>query len=128
MACAPRYARWPTPAHLIASNSGWTLRMSPLTPNAAAVPCTRLELLTPSAVHLPRRRPPTRVFLVTTAKSGPGISTRTTANARNSAYFDHDMVFTLPAAAASPRLLIRVRQRRRPGHDSNPVFMTVKHL
>src|SRR5207248_4523502 len=94
-----------TPAHLIASNSGWTLRMSPLTPNAAAVPCTRLELLTPSAVHLPRRRPPTSVFLVTTAKSGPGIKTRTTANARNSAYFDHDMAFTLPAAAASPRLL-----------------------
>ncbi|HET9079988.1 MAG TPA: hypothetical protein VFO01_05680 [Trebonia sp.] len=70
--------------------------MSPLTPNAAAVPCTRFELLTPSAVHLPRRRPPTRVFLVTTAKSGPGIKTRTTANARNSAYFDHDMVLTLP--------------------------------
>src|SRR5690349_10001050 len=60
-------------------------------PAAAAAPCTRFELLTPRAVHLPRRRPPARVFLVTTAKSGPGIRTRTTANARNSAYFDHDM-------------------------------------
>ena len=66
--------------------------MSALRPNAAAVPCTRLELLTPSAVHLPRRRPPTSVFLVTTAKSAPGIRTRTAANARNSAYFDHDML------------------------------------
>src|SRR5260370_16573973 len=66
---------------------------------SVAVPCTRLELLTPSAVHLPRRRPPTRVFLVTTAKSAPGITMRTTANARNSAYFDHDMLATLPPGA-----------------------------
>ena len=65
--------------------------MSALRPHAAALPWTRLELDTPSAVHLPRRRPPTRVFLVTTAKSGPGITIRTTAKARNSAYFDHDM-------------------------------------
>jgi hypothetical protein len=79
--------------------------MSALRPNAAAVPCTRFELLTPSAVHLPRRRPPTRVFLVTTAKSGPGIMTRTTANARNSAYFDHDMLGTLPGGAALTRTI-----------------------
>src|SRR5947207_11766155 len=77
--------------------------MSALRPNAAAVPCTRLELLTPSAVHLPRRRPPTSVFLVTTAKSAPGIRTRTAANARNSTYFDHDMVLTLPAVTAGLR-------------------------
>src|SRR6266513_679653 len=70
--------------------------MSALRPNAAAVPCTRLELLTPSAVHLPRRRPPASVFLVTTAKSGPGIRTRTTAKARNSAYFDHDILPRYP--------------------------------
>src|SRR5712692_9292430 len=90
------------PAHLIVSNSGWTFTMSALRPNAAAVPCTRVELLTPSAVHLPRRRPPTRVFLVTTAKSGPGITMRTTANARNWAYFDHDMMATLPAGGLYP--------------------------
>src|SRR5690348_7015279 len=77
--------------------------MSVLRPNAAAVPWTRLELLTPSAVHLPRRRPPTSVFLVTTAKSAPGIRTRTAANARNSVYFDHDMVLTLPAVTADSR-------------------------
>ena len=73
----------------------------------SAIPCTRFELLTPSAVHLPRRRPPTRVFLVTTAKSGPGIRTRTTANARNSAYFDHDMLCTLPVLAVSPYRFFR---------------------
>ena len=77
--------------------------MSVLRPNAAAVPCTRLELLTPSAVHLPRRRPPTSVFLVTTAKSAPGIRTRTAANARNSAYFDHNMILTLPAVTFGSR-------------------------
>ena len=62
---------------LIASNRRLTLTMSALTPNAAAVPCTRLELLTPSAVHLPgdARRP--ACSPVTTAKSGPGIRTRT---------------------------------------------------
>ena len=77
--------------------------MSALRPNAAAVPCTRLELLTPSAVHLPRSRPPTSVFLVTTAKSAPGIRTRTAANARNSTYFDHDMILTLPAVTVGDR-------------------------
>src|SRR6516162_3305709 len=61
-------------------------------PKAAAVPWTRLDVATPSAVHRPRRRPPTRVFLVTTAKSGPGTRTSTTANTRKPAYFDHDMV------------------------------------
>jgi hypothetical protein len=70
--------------------------MSVLRPKAAAVPWTRLELDTPSAVHLPRRRPSTRVFLVTTAKSGPGMTMTTTAKARNSPYFDHDMIRTAP--------------------------------
>ena len=44
-----------------------------------------------------RVAPVDQVFLVTTAKSGPGIKTRTTANAGNSAYFDHDMLGTLSA-------------------------------
>src|SRR6266567_3368642 len=57
MACAPRYTRYATPAHLIASNSGCTFTMSAPRPNAAAVPCTRLELLTPA------RRLPDAVFL-----------------------------------------------------------------
>ena len=42
-----------------------------------------LELATPMAVQVPRRRPPASVFFVTTAKSGPGTSTRTRANTRN---------------------------------------------
>src|SRR6516225_11582031 len=75
----------------MAWNTGWTLTMRALRPKAAAVPWTRFDVATPSAVHRPRRRPPARVFLVTTAKSGPGIRTSTTANARKSAYFDHDM-------------------------------------
>src|SRR6266480_2374060 len=90
--------------------------MSPLTPNAAAVPRTRLELLTPSAVHLPRRRPPTRVFLVTTAKSAPGIRTRTAANARNSAYFDHDMLPTLPGGVGVERGALGAARGPRPVH------------
>src|SRR5437764_4692480 len=85
-------------------------------PAAAAAPCTRFELLTPRAVHLPRRRPPARVFLVTTAKSGPGIKTRTTANARNSAYFDHDMVFTLPGGVGVERGALGAACGPRPVH------------
>ena len=65
--------------------------MSAPSPQAAAEPWTKLELKTPSAVHLPRLRPPASVFLVTTAKSGPGMRMSTTATARNSPYFDHDM-------------------------------------
>jgi hypothetical protein len=47
------------------------------------------EVATPPAVHLPRQRPDASVFLVTTAKSGPGTSTKRTANTRNDPYDDH---------------------------------------
>ena len=38
---------------------------------------------TERALHAPRHRPEARVFLVTTAKSGPGTRTSTTAKTRN---------------------------------------------
>jgi hypothetical protein len=86
---------------LIAWNSGWTRKISALRPAAAAVPWTKLEFATPSEVHIPRRRPPISVFLVTTAKSGPGMTMSTMANARNSPYRDKDMFKPVPNPAAT---------------------------
>jgi hypothetical protein len=42
--------------------------------------------------------PSARVFLVATAKSGPGITMSTRAKARNSPYFDHDMFLRYPSS------------------------------
>src|ERR1700733_9751869 len=75
-----------------------------------------LELVTPAAVHRPLRRPPASVFLVTTAKSGPGISTSTVAKARNSPYVAHVIMGSLPTRAG-PRITAHGRRRlplRRP--------------
>src|SRR5215472_4062149 len=55
-------------------------------PAAAAVPCTALEHATPTEAQRPRQLPAASVFLVTTAKSGPGTSTSTIAKARNAPY------------------------------------------
>src|ERR1700689_5831184 len=76
--------------------TGWARTISADRPDAAAVPCTMLELVTPTAAHPPRRRPAARVFLVTTAKSGPGISTSTVAKARNSPYVAQVIIGMLP--------------------------------
>src|ERR1700733_9005650 len=62
-----------------------------------------LELVTPAAVQRPLRRPPASVFLVTTAKSGPGISTSTVAKARNSPYVAQVISAILPTGAG-PRI------------------------
>src|ERR1700691_3974934 len=102
--------------------TGWARTISADRPDAAAVPCTMLELVTPTAAHPPRRRPAARVFLVTTAKSGPGISTSTVAKTRNSAYVDQVITGmlrgALPGARPPPRT--RVIEGRLP--NSNRVL------
>src|SRR5262249_1486116 len=72
-------------------------------PAAAAVPCTALEHATPADPQPPRQRPPARVFLVTTAKSGPGTRTSTIANARNAPYAAHITlpIYALPVISGS---------------------------
>src|ERR1700733_6748150 len=71
-----------------------------------------LELVTPAAVQRPLRRPPASVFLVTTAKSGPGISTSTVAKARNSPYVAQVISAILPTRAG-PRITAHGRRRLR---------------
>jgi hypothetical protein len=81
-ACAPRNSKYPAPAHLIALKTGWEATISAPNPTAAAAPCTAFELATPTPAHAPRRRPAASALRDTTAKSGPGTSTNTTANTR----------------------------------------------
>ena len=78
--------RYAIPAHRIAWNSGSIRTITAASPAAAAAPWTAFDVATPTALHRPRRRPPTSALRVTTAKSGPGTSTSTVARARKEAY------------------------------------------
>ena len=71
------------PVHFTAWKNGCTRTMTAPRPGAASAPWVAFEDATPTALHQPRCLPPVTVFLVTTAKLGPGTRTSTTANTRN---------------------------------------------
>src|SRR3954464_3856211 len=90
------------PAQRSASNSGSIRTITAASPAAAAAPCTTLEVVTPTALHQPRRRPPTSALRVTTAKSAPGTRTSSVARTRNETYADQSTPPTVEPPTVEP--------------------------